>query len=86
MSCDLHRCGVLLLMLLWFVSRAQAAEPRSFYEGKTITLLISTSLGLGRDQVSQRGRASEKNRDDGYATTRSHKTHQRDSKGIGIGL
>ena len=60
MSCDLHRCGVLLLMLLWFVSRAQAAEPRSFYEGKTITLLISTSLGLGRDQVSQRGRASEK--------------------------
>jgi len=36
-------------MLSWCVSWAQAAEPRSFYDGKTITLIISTSPGGAAD-------------------------------------
>ena len=37
--------AALLPMLLWYFSRAQAAEPRPFYEGKTISFIISTAPG-----------------------------------------
>jgi tripartite-type tricarboxylate transporter receptor subunit TctC len=49
MSDGLQRYGVTLLVLLWCVPWAQAAEPRSFYDGKTITLIISTSPGGATD-------------------------------------
>lgn len=46
---SLPRYGVILLILLWCVPWAQAAESRSFYDGKTITLIISTSPGGATD-------------------------------------
>ena len=52
MSHKLHNWvlfGAVPLVLLGCVSWAQAAEPRSFYEGKTITLIISTSPGGATD-------------------------------------
>jgi len=46
---NLHRCAAILLMSLCCAFSSQAAEPRSFYEGKTITLIISTSPGGATD-------------------------------------
>lgn len=48
MSRDLREYGTFLLMF-WCAFSSQAAEPRSFYEGKTITLIISTSPGGATD-------------------------------------
>jgi tripartite-type tricarboxylate transporter receptor subunit TctC len=41
--------AVLLLMLTWPSRWTEAAEPGSFYDGKTITMIISTSPGGATD-------------------------------------
>jgi tripartite-type tricarboxylate transporter receptor subunit TctC len=41
--------GITLLILPWCSSRSWGAEPRSFYDGKTISLVISTSPGGATD-------------------------------------
>jgi tripartite-type tricarboxylate transporter receptor subunit TctC len=46
---NLHRCGAILLMSLCCAFSSQAAETRSFYGGKTITLIISTAPGGATD-------------------------------------
>jgi len=52
MSCAMKRWmffSAILLALLWRGAWTEAAEPRSFYDGKTITLIISTSPGGATD-------------------------------------
>src|SRR5258707_10595763 len=36
-------------LISWLSAAVQGAEPRSFYDGKTITMLISTSPGGATD-------------------------------------
>src|SRR6266545_5772880 len=56
MNCGMKRWiffAAILLALLWRCAWTEAAEPRSFYDGKTITLIISTSPG-GATDVARR--------------------------------
>src|SRR6266545_5772879 len=55
MNCGIKRWiffAAILLALLWRGAWTEAAEPRSFYDGKTITLII-LHLPWGRDRRCQ---------------------------------
>jgi len=45
--------GTIPALLLGWAMIAHAAEPRSFYDGKTISLIVSTSPGGATDNLPE---------------------------------